>query len=172
MNFNDIEEIKKAGFTGFKKMSELFTDNSCLPPIKGIYLVLHFDKLTPEFLIQGSGPKLYKKKTNPNVSIEELKSNWVENTIVVNIGKAGGKNQKGIEGKSTLRKRLRAYFSFGMGKDVRHYGGRLIWQLKNHKDLIVCWKSTPNEEPREIEADLIQRFISKFKKRPFANLND
>lgn len=31
MTFNDIDEIKKAGFTGFKKMSELFLDSSMLP---------------------------------------------------------------------------------------------------------------------------------------------
>lgn len=172
MNFNDVEEIRKAGFAGFNKMSELFLDSSSLPDIKGLYLVLYVDSLTPEFLGVGSGPRLYKKKTNPNVCIAELSANWVDNTKVVYIGKAGGKNQKGVEGKATIRKRLKTYLSFGKGNDVRHYGGRLIWQLKNHKDLIVCWKTTPNAEPRDIEVDLIQQFVSKFSKRPFANLAD
>lgn len=172
LSFNDIEDLKKAGFNGFKKISDLFTNCSCIPPVKGVYMVLSVDNQAPKFLNLGSGPPLYKKKTNPNVSIEELESNWVSDTIVVNIGKAGGKNQKGIEGNATLRSRLSTYFSFGQGKDVGHYGGRLIWQLKNSRDLLVCWKTTPGQEPREIENDLIKRFVSYYGQRPFANLQD
>lgn len=39
MNFNNIDEIKKAGFLGFKKMSDLFIDSSSISKIKGIYLI-------------------------------------------------------------------------------------------------------------------------------------
>jgi hypothetical protein len=164
MDFNDIEQIKKAGFTGFKKMSELFSDSSSIPKIKGVYFVLHTDKKA-EFLTVGTGG--FFKGKNPNVSIAELKSNWVENTIVVYIGKAGKDGSN-----ATLQSRLKQYFSFGQGKNIGHYGGRLIWQLKNSKDLIVCWKALPTEDPRTMEADFIQQFINKFSKRPFANLAD
>lgn len=41
MDFNNIDEIKKAGFVGFKKMSDLFKDNSAIPKTKGVYLVLN-----------------------------------------------------------------------------------------------------------------------------------
>lgn len=43
MTFNDIDEIKEAGFTGFKKISELFPDSSMLPDSNGVYLVLNID---------------------------------------------------------------------------------------------------------------------------------
>lgn len=172
MNFNNLNEIKKAGFTGYKTVKELFADYSCIDKVKGIYLVLYLQNKPPEFLIVGSGPALYKKKTNPNVSLEELKSNWVEDAIVINIGKAGGKNDKGIETKETLRRRLRTYVRFGNGKDVTHYGGRYIWQLKNSGDLIICWKQLPKGEPRAEEKKLIADFKLKFKKRPFANLTN
>ncbi|MFV0226042.1 hypothetical protein OBJ96_13220 [Empedobacter falsenii] len=142
MNFNSIDDIKKAGFTGFKKMSELFIDSSSIPKSKGIYLVL-----------------------NPNVSIDELKANWVDNSLVVYIGKAGSETSK-----ATLNSRLKQYFGFGQGKNIGHWGGRLIWQLKNSSDLIVCWKSLPNDDPRTLESQLIKKFIDKFSKRPFANL--
>ena len=162
MNFDDIEEIKKAGFIGFKKMSELFIDSSLISKIKGVYLILNPDKKF-EFLTVGTGGHF--KGKNPNVPISELKANLVDNTIVIYIGKAGKNGSK-----ATLQSRLKQYFSFGQGGNVGHWGGRLIWQLKNSKELVVCWKALPTEDPRTIESGLIQQFVSKFSKRPFANL--
>ena len=156
MTFNDIDEIKKAGFTGFKQMSELFLDSSMLPDNNGVYLVLNIDNKPGEFLTVGSGGHF--KGKDPNISLAELKSNWVDNTKVVYIGKA-----------TSLRSRLRQYFSFGQGKNIGHYGGRLIWQIKYSKDLVVCWKSLTTD-PREFEADLIQQFVKTYGCRPFANL--
>jgi hypothetical protein len=156
MTFNDIDEIKKAGFIGFKKMSELFLDSSMLPDNNGVYLVLNIDNKPGEFLTVGSGGHF--KGKDPNISLVDLKSNWVDNTKVVYIGKA-----------TSLRSRLRQYFSFGQGKNIGHYGGRLIWQIKYSKDLVVCWKSLTTD-PREFEADLIQQFVKTYGCRPFANL--
>ena len=156
MSFNDIDEIKKAGFIGFKKMSELFLDSSMLPDNNGVYLVLNIDNKAGEFLAVGSGGHF--KGKDPNISLADLKSNWVNNTKVVYIGKA-----------TSLRSRLRQYFSFGQGKNIGHYGGRLIWQIKYSKDLVVCWKSLTTD-PREFEADLIQQFVKTYGCRPFANL--
>lgn len=156
MTFNDIDEIKKAGFTDFKKMSELLQDSSMLPDNNGVYLVLNIENKSGEFLTNGSGGHF--KGKDPNISLAELKSNWVDNTKVVYIGKA-----------TSLRSRLRQYFGFGQGKNIGHYGGRLIWQLKYFKDLVVCWKSL-TIDPREFDADLIQHFVKTFGCRPFANL--
>lgn len=50
MTFNDIDEIKKAGFTGFKKMGYLLLDSSILPDSKGVYLVLNADNKHTDFL--------------------------------------------------------------------------------------------------------------------------
>ena len=172
MDFSSIEDLEANGFLGFKLMKDIFKDRSSIPPIKGVYLVLYISNQNPQFLKVGSGPTLYKKKTDPNVSIDELKSNWVDDTIVINIGKAGGLNKQQFEGKETLKSRLTTYLSFGQGKDVRHYGGRLIWQLFDSNNLVVCWKPTPLSEPRDLEASLIKEFKSIYGKRPFANLQD
>jgi hypothetical protein len=158
MNFDDIDHIKKEGFSGFVKISDLFFDSSMLPDDKGVYFVLNVENRPGEFLTIGSGG--YFKGKNPNVSLAELRSNWVEDTKVVYIGKA-----------TSLKSRLRQYFRFGQGKNVGHYGGRLIWQLKYSKDLVVCWKSL-SMDPREVEAQLIKLFISKYACRPFANLKN
>jgi len=165
MDFNNIDDIKKAGFTGFKKMSELFIDSSSVPKSKGVYLVLNPNFKKAEYLQIGTGGHF--KGKNPNVTLDELKSNWVDNSLVVYIGKAGSETSS-----ATLNSRLKQYFGFGQGKNIGHWGGRLIWQLKNSADLIVCWKSLPSNDPRTFENQLIKKFVTEFSKRPFANLAD
>lgn len=163
MDFNNIDEIKKAGFKGFKRMGELFIDSSSIPKIKGVYLILNPNYGKAEFLQTGTGG--FFKGKDPNVSFDELKSNWVDNSLVVYIGKAGSDTSQ-----ASLNSRLKQYFGFGQGRNIGHWGGRLIWQLKGASDLLVCWKSLPNDDPRETEKQLIGKFVAEFSKRPFANL--
>ena len=164
MDFKDIEQIKKAGFLGFKTMKELFAYSSSIPKIMGVYLILNQTKKI-EFLTVGTGGHF--KGKNPNVSLSGLKEHWVDDTIVVYIGKAGKAGSK-----ATLRSRLQQYFGFGQGKNIGHYGGRLIWQLGNSNDLVVCWKPLPDDDPRTVEAELIRQFVEQYSKRPFANLTN
>lgn len=163
--FSNIDSLKQGGFLGFKTKAELFIDSSCIPKTSGIYIVLFLGKDEPSFLEVGCGG--FFNGRNPNVSISELRSKWVFSTPVIYIGKAGGQNSK-----ATLNSRLKQYFAFGQGKPVGHYGGRYIWQLENSKELVVCWKATPDKDPREIEAGLISQFVTEFGKRAFANLID
>ena len=146
-------------------MSSLFLDASGIPNQMGVYLVINPSSTTPEFIEPGTGG--FFKGKDPNVSFDTLKSNWVEKTVVVYIGKAGA-----IGKDPTLRSRLKQYFSFGKGNNIGHYGGRLIWQLKNSSDLLIAWKPLTTEEPRIVEANLIQDFVSQYSNRPFANLSD
>lgn len=157
---------------GFKRVKDLWIDSSDIPDIKGVYLVLTQKPNRPDFINPGVGPKLYKKKTDPNVRIEELKSNWVNDTLTVYIGKAGGQKKDGSEMAATLKSRIKTYLRFGQGNDVRHYGGRYIWQLANHNDLIFCWRTTNGRDPRELERNLISDFKGQYVCRPFANLTD
>lgn len=165
MNFNSIDDIKKAGFVGFQTMKELFVDSSQLPLVKGVYLVLNLDKKVPSFLQVGSGGHF--KGKNPNISVQQLQSNWIDKTLVVYIGKAGSDSSS-----ATLKSRLKQYFGFGKGKNIGHWGGRLIWQIAASNNLMVCWKTLPNEDPRTFEGQLIRDFVTQFSNRPFANLAD
>lgn len=165
MDFNSLDSIKQAGFVGFKSKEDLFLDCSEIPKVKGIYLILYAGPINPSYLEFGTGGHF--KGKNPNVPVSFLESNWVANTKVVYIGKAGGDTSN-----ATLLSRLKQYFGFGQGKPIGHWGGRLIWQLENSRQLIVCWKPLPDEEPRRIEADLIRDFASQYGSRPFANLAD
>ncbi len=167
MRFETIEDLKKAGFEGFKPVCELYNNDKKkdIPNVKGIYMVVYPVEVKPEFLTKGTGG--FFKGTDPNVSIEELEHNWVEKTSVVYIGQAGGNGSK-----ATLRKRVWQYLRFGDGKNVGHKGGRYIWQLKDSQDLLFCWKPLPNDNPATIESDLIRQFKEIYGDRPFANLKD
>lgn len=163
MNFNNKAEIKKNGFEGFIAVKDLWTDKSPIPKIKGVYLIIDPNYENPEFLNKGAGG--FFKGKNPNVSESELKLNIVPKSQVIYIGKAGS-----LTGQATLHSRLGQYLRFGQTKNVGHWGGRYIWQIKRHSDLIFCWKTTPNDDPREIEKQLLNKYIKDFGKRPFANL--
>ena len=163
MNFNNRSEIQKQGFQGFITVSKLWSDNSSIPKQRGVYLVINPAYDNPQFLSTGVGG--FFKGKDPNVPIEELQKNTIENSQVIYIGKAGSP-----EGKATLNSRLVQYLKFGQKKNVGHWGGRYIWQLKNYNDLIFCWKTTPMSDPRIIEKDMIEDFIEQFGSMPYANL--
>jgi len=88
MLFEHVDQIKAAGFTGFKTIRELWLDTTGVPPVKGVYLVLYTGVGQPEFVETGtSGPF---RGGNPNVPVGKLEKAWVDGTPVLFIGKAGG----------------------------------------------------------------------------------
>ena len=87
MKFNTIDDLKAAGFEGFIPVVQLQADSTAIPRTAGVYMVVYTEGNMPEFLSHGTGG--FFKGKDPNVSITELETNWVENTCVVYIGKAG-----------------------------------------------------------------------------------
>ncbi len=167
MKFNTIDDLKAAGFEGFIPVAQLQTDSTAIPRTAGVYMVVYTGENIPEFLSRGTGG--FFKGKDPNVSITELETNWVENTCVVYIGKAG----KLKNCKATIQSRLKQYLDFGARKKSGHKGGRYIWQIKNSGNLLLCWKPTPDEDPETVETALIARFKEQHGgHRPFANLKD
>lgn len=164
MLFDDISEMRSFGFLGFEEIQSLMNNNCTnVPDRKGIYFVLRNEEPV-EFLVNSVGGHF--KGKNPTVDIEKLKMNWVDNTLVVYIGQTGGGPSD-----ATLSKRMKQYMKFGQGQPVGHWGGRYIWQLKDNRKLKICWKSLPNDDPREIEKNLIQQFENHYNKKPFANIS-
>lgn len=162
MKFRTIEEIKQEGFCGFVPVSQLRENKHVMPAEMGLYMVLIPEGFKPRFLEEGTGG--FFKGRNPNVSVSELSNRWVNGTCAVYIGKAGGPGLK-----ATIRQRVGAYLDFGIGKAVGHSGGKAIWQLRDSDQLIVCWKPTPNDVPRDIETGLISDFVAQYGQFPFAN---
>jgi len=126
-------------------------------------LLLRESDSPPSFNKTSSGGHF--KKKNPSVPIETLENNWVTDTKIVYIGKAGQLGKP-----PTIKQRLKQYLDFGAGIPVGHWGGRYIWQLSDAEDLIVCWKATKGNDPKLVESDLIDNFITAHSTLPFANL--
>lgn len=161
MNYKEEKEWLVAnGFKGFVTIAEL-KENNVAPKKHGVYAILRESDEEPKFLKKGCGG--FFKDKDPNVELSELESNWISDTHILYYGKAS----------KSIHKRLGQYMSFGCGKAVGHYGGRYIWQLENHDELVVCWKETTDKDPREEENALIQDFTDRHNgARPFANLID
>lgn len=163
MDYNNFKSIKDYGFEGYIPVSQLRQNQSIVPHNKGVYMVLYIPDDSPEFLTKGSGG--FFKGRDPNVPLEELKGNWINDTKVIYIGKAGG-------GKSsaTLNSRIKQFLKFGSGKNVSHYGGRIVWQIEDINNLVICWKELPVEDPNDVKKHLIRGFKKIHRKKPFANL--
>ena len=157
-NFRELANLEQNGLTGFVSIS-LLQESQCrnIPSERGVYLILYTLKSKPRFLNKSIGGHF--KGKDPTVSIAELESKWIDSTVVIYIGKA-----------TNLKKRLWQYMCFGQGKPSPHIGGRFIWQIHEPGKLLVCWKSTTNENPREIEKSLVREFESQYGKLPFANV--
>lgn len=164
MKFNTKDDLIKYKCKGFKTFYELMRDQSSIPEDKGIYFVLYFGEGKPEFRETGTGGHYNGK--DPNVSLEKLNNAWVENTIVLYIGQAGGNCSQ-----ETLNSRITTYLQFGQEKKVAHRGGRYIWQIENSDELVICWKKLKKLNPSYLEWKKIKEFIERYKKRPFANRN-
>lgn len=124
--------------------------------------MLRLNPAPPNFLDQSVGGHFKGKE--PKVAVHQLERKWIKNAVVLNIGKAGGR------GRASLKNRINQYMLFGQGRQVGHWGGRYIWQLRDSQDLILCWKSTPESTPRDLEKTLIREFEEAFQGLPFANL--
>lgn len=167
MTYNEERQrLVEAGFTGFTTIGALMADTCAAPAAAGVYVVMRNDDGRPTFTTKGTGGFFNQK--DPNVSIDELERNWVDDTSIVYIGKAGGPKSG-----ATLRSRLRQYMEFGQGKPIGHYGGRYIWQLQDARELTVCWKVIGDKDPRDVENQMIAMFkVEHGGRRPFANLKD
>lgn len=153
----EIENYRKDGFNGFVPVSKLRSTASLLPDSGGVYIVVRDSDNSPEFLATGTGG--FFKGKNPNVGLEELESNYVAGSKVVYIGKA-----------TSLKKRVGQLLRFGAGSAIGHWGGRYLWQLADSDNLLIAWKTTSTTDPRADEIKMLEEFVSRHGKLPFANL--
>ena len=157
------ETLSGRGFLGFVTFGEL--RSSAVPAMPGIYVVLRTSRAAPSFLSRS--PAGHRKSRDPSVTPDVLKEAWVDEAVIMYVGKASA----GKDGSRGLRKRLDEYRRHGAGGLAGHWGGRYIWQLADSDALLVAWLQMTERDPGEAEAELIAEFMELHGARPFANRN-
>lgn len=154
--------LEAEGFVGWVPFASL--PGAAVAAEPGMYVVWRDGSAEPAFLPQSVGGHF--KGRDPSVDAVRLAREWVPGASVVYIGKASTWKHGG----KALGKRLDEFRRFGSGEGVGHWGGRLIWQLADHRDLLVAWRATEPEDPEDVEAEMIDAFTSVYGALPFANL--
>jgi hypothetical protein len=149
-------EWRERGFTGFHALWSLGRPQPHrVPETSGVYAVLRHATTPPEFLRSCGGG--WWKGEDPSVPVARLEREWVDGTPTLYIGKA-----------KTLRGRVGELLRFSDGLPVRHWGGRLMWQVGGCQGFLLGWLEDPDFAG--LEADLIDEFVEHFGRLPFANL--
>lgn len=151
-----------SGFDGWVPFSAL--PAAGVPTGPGVYVIVRPHTDPPRFLdVSPAGHFKGKDPTEPVAALEAL---WVPGAHVVYIGKAN----LGTSGRRGLRKRLNEFRRSGAGEPVAHSGGRRIWQLADHAELLVGWQVTDDADADGTETEMIAAFRAHYGVRPFANM--
>jgi transcriptional regulator with XRE-family HTH domain len=147
--------LEHSGFNGFEPALSLDKGCPTVPESAGVYIVMRQGDAPVEFLEHSVGGRF--KGRDPSLTRARLESEWVEGAEVVYIGSGGN-----------LRRRIDELVRFGRGEPIGHWGGRALWQLADHADLVVAWWLA--QDPVGQEAALLAAFTEQFGRLPFANL--
>lgn len=155
------QALEGAGFEGWHRFGDVRQHLGVISTSAGGVYVVYRESTRPPTFLERSPAGTWRG--DPSVDIAVLAGRWVDGVGLLNIGKAKH---------GQLRKRIRAYHSFGAGGSGRHSGGRYVWQLGDAWDCLVAWREEPKDVvPRTVEERMIADFMSEYGKRPFANIS-
>ena len=152
------DDARAAGFSGFVTVGDVLDGG--LPQDAslsecGVYLVCRPPGFKPRF-IPPEEAAAAGNVDNP-LSASDLRAKWVDRAEVLYIGQTT----------RPLQERLGELCKYAIGCAHNHYGGRILWQLRDSRQLLLCWK--PTQKPGEFEGELIDGFKRELGKFPFAN---
>lgn len=149
-------------FNGWVPFNQLPTAD--VPTKAGVYVIVRPTDAPPEYL--DTSPAGHFKKKDPTVAVAELATLWIPGERIVYIGKAS----LSANGKRHLQKRLDEFRQFGAGLPVPHSGGKRIWQLADHDQLLVGWRVTGDADAAKVETQMLADFVAYRGRLPFANM--
>lgn len=123
---------------------------------KGIYIIVRPVSFQNIYFDECSKAGRHKGK-NPTVTVEKLRSKWIDGAEVLYIGKS----------ETSVQKRMQQHRDFWYGEAVPAWGGRIIAQLRDFGKLEVWYFQC--DIPKDMEHTLLKEFVSQYKKLPFAN---
>lgn len=144
--------LQAAGWSGLLPLMGL--DKRVVTMQVGVYTVVRARSTEALFT------RLSRQRGSNNALEDDVVARrWVEGASVLYIGQTSARGG--------LQRRLRPFSTASAG----HSGGRAIWQLEEHAELLVAWLATPPRViPQLAEAALISRFRRDHQGRvPFAN---
>ena len=128
--------LQDLGFAGFTALQTVPRRSIAIPDRSGVYVVVAGPANPREFLTRSVGGHF--KATDPTVPLALLDRRVVPGAETLYLGKA-----------NSLRRRIGEYADYGRGKPIGHRGGRLIWQLRDHRELLVAWLIDDDPAARE-----------------------
>lgn len=157
-------ELEALGFTGFARTGQLHAERcEPVPDATGVFAIVRDATTAPEFMARSTAPVW--RGMDPTRPADELLARWVAGAQVLFVARAAG---TGVRGR--LHQRIKRLLRFGHGRVVAHWSGRFVWQLRDHSGLRVAWRECASAADAEaLEAMLLERFVSRFGARPFAN---
>jgi len=126
-------------------VEQLHDNYDLIPTCNGVYYIEIPDKFIVEILDTTTAPQVYKNKTTLKDKTELINKFKNGNKKLIYIGKA--------ECSNGLRKRISDLIKWGYNESVKfredHYGGRVIWQIKDNKCLLIYWSEDENAQEKE-----------------------
>lgn len=149
------EDLVSRGFEGSVSLRQLPRRPETIPNVSGVYAVVRACSDPVAFVGKSAGGHF--KGRDPSVARGTLTRAWINGTDTMYLGRA-----------RLLRRRIDELARFGRGESVGHWGGRYLWQLADHDNLLVAWHVATDYVERE--AALIDEFRATHGGLPFANL--
>ena len=104
------------------------------------------------------------------------KYNRTLNNKILYIGKADIRKNG-----HALNERIEELIRYGYGEVPNHKGGKVIWQIQNNEQLLVCWETLDEinrkwnkafDTAKSAERALIDYFYNKYNEYPLANMEE
>jgi len=158
-----MEDLQALGFTGFRTVGFLRDEAAVSVPAEpGVWLVMRDATGVPHFLARSTAA--HWRGRDPSETADALGARWVARASVLYLAAAAGPGVRAL-----LQQRVKRFLRFGMGRNVAHWEGRVVWQLSGATALRLAWKALPATKARAEAERLVGAFTDRYGLRPFAN---